>query len=92
MKFILGEDRYVRYRVTSTSGSPFVIASAAWELQYDGETEASGSCEIETTSESTEHYLRIRLAPQKRSIFYLLELTLSISDETIKMQERVEVV
>lgn len=90
IRFILGEDRHVKYFVHSVKGEYFSIRSAAWELRYSGEVEAAGECEI--TQEENGWYVDARIQPKNRSSRYELEITLEIADEVIKNRESMEVI
>lgn len=87
--FILGENKHVRFLVCSRKEESFSINSASWELYYDGQLEASGSCDIE--KRDTGLYLDIMLEPKIRSGKYLLMITYLVGDETKKHAERMEV-
>lgn len=90
IRFILGEDRHVKYFVHSVKSEYFVIKEAAFELLYDGETEASGECDVVRQDEG--YYVDAKLQPLNRSRLYVLEITLHIADEVIKNREQMEVV
>lgn len=90
IRFILGEDRYVKYFVHSVKTEYFVIKEATFDLIYDGKVEASGECEI--VQEDTGNYVDAKLQPEHRSKLYVLEITLHIADEVIKHREQMEVV
>ena len=52
IKFILGEDRHVKYFVHSVKKYDyFAIKEAKFSLIYNGEVEASGECTIERDEE-----------------------------------------
>ena len=90
IRFILGEDRHVKYFVHSVKSEYFGVKDATYELIYNGEVEASGSCEV--MHEETGSYVDVKLQPRNRSNQYVLEITLLIADETIKNREQMEVV
>lgn len=90
IRFIMGEDRHVKYFVHSVKSEYFVIKEATFELIYDGHTEAAGECEI--VQEGTGSYVDAKLQPERRSKLYVLEITLHIADEIIKNREQMEVV
>lgn len=88
--FILGEDRHVKYFVHSVKSEYFVVKKAVFDLIYDGQTEASGECEIVQAEKGS--YIDAKLQPCQKSRRYELELTLYIADEIIKNREQMEVV
>lgn len=90
IRFILGEDRHVKYYVHSVKSEYFTIREAAFRLIYDGETEAEGACEV--VREENGYYVDAKLQPRNRSRMYMLEITLRIADEVIKNREQMEVV
>ncbi|MFR2900242.1 hypothetical protein [Hungatella sp.] len=90
IRFILGEDRHVKYFVHSVKSEYFVVKDATYELIYNGEVEASGSCEL--TQEEDGSFVDVKLQPMYRSNLYILEITLMIADEVIKNREQMEVV
>lgn len=90
IRFILGEDRHVKYFVHSVKSEYFVIKEATYELMYNGEIEASGSCEV--VQEENGSNVDVKLQPKYRSNLYTLEITLMIADEVIKNREQMEVV
>lgn len=90
IRFILGEDRHVKYFVHSVKSEHFAIKEATFELTYDGETEATGECGI--AQQEGGCYVDAKLQPLRRSRLYVLEITLLIADEVIKNREQMEVV
>lgn len=90
IRFILGEDRHIKYFVHSVESEYFVIKEACFRLIHDGEEEAGGLCEV-TRGESG-CYVDVKISPRYRSRRYELEISLRIADETIKNRERMEVV
>lgn len=90
IRFILGEDRHVKYYVHSTESEYFIIRNAAYELLYDGKTEAAGECEV--IREGIGWYVDVKMQPKHRSTRYVLEITLEIADEVVKNREPMEVV
>ena len=90
IRFILGEDRHVKYFVHSVKSEYFVVKNATYELIYNGEVEASGSCEVIQGESGS--YVDAKLQPKYRSNLYVLEITLMIADEIIKNREQMEVV
>lgn len=90
IRFILGEDRHVKYFVHSIKSEYFVVKKATFELSYDGQMEASGDCEI--VQEESGSYIDVKLQPLNRSRLYALEITLHIADEVIKNREQMEVI
>lgn len=90
IRFILGEDRHVKYFVHSVKDEYFVIKQASFKLLYDGETEASGECDVVRQDDG--YCVDAKLQPLNRSRLYVLEITLHIADEVIKNREQMEVV
>lgn len=90
IRFILGEDRHVKYFVHSVKEEYFVIKQASFELLNQGEVEASGMCEV--VQEENGSFVDVKLQPLHRSRNYELEITLLIADEVIKNREQMEVV
>lgn len=90
IRFVLGEDRHVKYFVHSVKSESFKIKEALFELEYDGKVEASGNCEV--VQEDTGYFVDAKIQPLNRSRLYTLEITLHIADEVIKNRERMEVV
>ena len=90
IRFILGEDRHVKFRIHSTDGEPFTIREGTYRLLYAGEEEAAGECHI--IEDVTERFLDIKLQPLKRSKCYILEITLKIADEVVMDREQMEVI
>lgn len=90
IRFILGEDRHVKYLVHSVKQEYFTIREAAFRLIHDGETEAEGVCEIVREEEG--YSVDAKIQPLNRSRLYVLEITLHIADEVIKNREQMEVV
>jgi len=85
LRYLLGEDKYVRFEVTSTRGDDFSIDSALYALSKDGEVESSGPCTI------SGHEISVKLKPLFRSCLYTLEVTYCIADETLKKRVELEV-
>ena len=92
IRFILGEDRHVKYFVHSVRSEYFSIKEASWQLVYDGQAEASGDCEVTRNEERGGWYVDAKLQPENRGRLYVLEITLKIADEVIKNREQMEVV
>ena len=92
IRFILGEDRHVKYFVHSVRSEYFSVKEASWQLLYDGRVEASGECEVLRDEELNGWYVDTKLQPENRGRLYVLELTLGIADEVIKNREQMEVV
>lgn len=88
VKFILGEDRHVKFLVHSNKNERFEITEASWELLMYGKAELSGTCTI--TVENQENYLDVKLMPQKTGT-YTLMLTYSVGDEIIKNAVEIQV-
>lgn len=90
IRFILGEDRHIKYFVHTEKKEYFVIKEATFALIYNGEVEASGTCSV--TREANGNYLDIQLQPEHRSRKYDIEVTIHVADEIIKHKEHMEVV
>lgn len=91
--FILGEDRHVRYKVESDRKCDYIaIKEASFQLLYDGQEEASGTCEVIHEEGEGGCYVDAKLAPQKKSGLYELEITISVADEIIKHREEMRVI
>lgn len=90
IRFILGEDRHIKYFVHTEKNEYFVIKEATFALIYNGEVEASGICNV--TREANGNYLDIQLQPEHRSRKYDIEVAICVADETIKHREHMEVV
>lgn len=90
IRFILGEDRHVKYLVHSVKQEYFTIKEAAFRLIYDGEVETEGTCEV--VREEDGYSVDAKIQPLNRSRLYVLEITLRIADEVIKNREQMEVV
>lgn len=90
IRFILGEDRHVKYFVHSVKDEYFTLKEATFRLIHDGEEEASGECE--TVRQEGGYQVDAKLQPLNRSRLYTLEITLHIADEVIKNREQMEVV
>lgn len=90
IRFILGEDRHVKYYVHSVKSEYFAVKESSWQLLYDGEIEASGECGI--IRQENGCFVDVKLQPENRSRLYELEITLHIADEIIKNREQMEVV
>ena len=85
VKYILGEDKYVKVLVHSPDNEPFVIEWAEYELARKDEVVDTGQCIIE------EHYISRKLAPAEVGI-YTLTITYRVADTTRKTKLRLEVV
>lgn len=87
-RFILGEDKYVKIRVTDPAGTPFEIFKATYELKRFGEVIQSGNAFI--TGEDG-HEISARIRPDKTGQ-HILEFTYQVSDTVRKVRINVEVV
>lgn len=85
VKFILGEDKYVKIRLHSPNGEKFIIDGASYELSLYGEEEISGDAIIEG------EYISAKINP-KRTGHYVLEFTYHIADTTRKCRIKLEVI
>lgn len=81
-KYYLGERFPLKFLVHSTTGDPFRVLSASWELERYGKPESSGKCEI-TTDEEGNTYLSMTLEP-KQAGGYTLEISFTIGECVIK--------
>ena len=86
INYILGEDKYVRFRVVSLKNEDFEILKATYKLYKDKSLEAEGDCKIK------EHYITVKLNPLQKSMRYCLEVTYYIADEILKKKVQIEVV
>lgn len=90
IRFILGEDRHVKYFVHSAKSEYFAIKEAAFVLEYDGKVEAAGGCGVVRQEDG--YYVDAKIQPKNRGRLYVLEITLHIADEVVKNREQMEVV
>lgn len=86
VKYILGEDKHIKFLVRAPNNEPFTILEAVYVLSRYGVVESEGACEING------HYLDIKLAPKDRCRSYTLEITFKVADSTRKVRVRIEVV
>lgn len=87
-RFILGEDKYVKIRVSDPMGQPFEIFSATYELKRYGEIVQSGSAFIDGDNN---HDISARIRPEQPGQ-HVLEFTYQVSDTVRKARIDVEVV
>jgi hypothetical protein len=85
VNFILGEDREIRFEVTSAEEDVFAIKYATFELLLDGKLETRGACLVD------EHVVHAQIQPAERSALYVLEVTCAIGNEFIKQRVKVVV-
>lgn len=86
LKFILGERKYVWFKITSCVDQIFTIASATWELKHiNGTVAAYGDCELDGTD-----ILRVLLEPVDRGT-YILCVSYLVPPELKKAQVNVNV-
>lgn len=80
IKFVLGEKKYVWFKVVSKVEQTFTITAATWELKRVDEVVASGTCEIDGTDT-----VRILLEPPAYGA-YTLYVSYTIPPEVKKAQ------
>lgn len=85
VKFILGEDKYVKILLHSPNNEPFEIDSATYELVKYGEIEDSGAALIDG------HKIGMKICPKEKSDYDLI-VTYKVVDTTRKTQIRLEVI
>lgn len=84
VEFILGEQKYIDFTVTSKTDEVFVIASANYELKDGSEIISSGQCDLEDKT------ISVLLEPLKRGRF-ILEISYVIPPETRKARVLINV-
>lgn len=87
-QFIIGEDKYVKIRVSDPMGQPFEIFAASYELKRYGKVIQSGPAFIDGDDL---HEISARIRPEDTGN-HVLEFTYQISDTTRKARVDVEVV
>lgn len=85
VKYILGEDKYIKLWVHSPDNEPFIIEWAEYELALNTEVVDKGQCIVE------DHYISRKLAPSEIGV-YILTITYRVADTTRKTKLRLEVV
>ena len=76
----IGEKKYVMLDVRSTNKTHFEITNPTWKLMCGDEEEASGTCEIEYTSEFNCR-LKSMINPMRAKCLYMLKVDYDILDE-----------
>lgn len=89
VKFVLGENKYIKLLVKSRNKKPFIVSLATWELFRNKELESSGGCDI--TQEDTFNYIRTKISPEYRGN-YVLIISYHVADEILKERILIEVV
>lgn len=72
--FILGEKRYIQYKITSTVGQAITIPFATYKLSVAGESDLTGDCEID------DNIISVLVEPVKRGN-YVLDITYGVMGE-----------
>ena len=85
VRYILGEDKYVKLLIHSQNNEPFEIQSARYELKRYGNIEQSGECVVDG------HYISAKLCPEKIGAYEFVT-TYMIADTVRKAKIRIEVV
>lgn len=80
IRFMLGEKKYVWFKVVSKNKQLFSITEATWELKHVSEVVAFGACEIDGTDT-----VRILLEPPAYGT-YTLYVRYTVPPETKKAQ------
>jgi hypothetical protein len=83
-EFILGEEKWLDFNITSRTSEPFVITASTWQLKDGAEVIDSGSCTIDGSTVS------VLLAPEERGRF-VLEVSYVIPPETRKARVLINV-
>ncbi len=83
IKFVLGEKKYVWFKVVSKIDQFFTITEATWELKRVGEVVASGKCDVDGTDT-----VRLLLEPPGYGA-YTLYVSYTIPPEVKKAQVNV---
>ena len=86
VRFILGENKYVKMAVRSLKNEQFTISEATYKFLKYGVLEDSGQCEI--SNENGINFLLVKLNPLSEA-GYILEITYKVASETLK--EKIEI-
>ncbi len=89
VKFIQGEDRYVKFEVHSAE-EQVIIESARYSLSIHGIEEKEGNCDI-LSDDDGKTIIRVKINPSEKG-YYELEITYCIADETLKHIEKIQVI
>lgn len=84
IEFILGEQKYLDFNITSRTNEQFVISASTYQLKDGAEVLDNGNCDINGAT------LTVLLAPNKRGRF-ILEVSYTIPPETRKARVFVNV-
>lgn len=87
-RYLVGERFPVKFLVHSTTGDPFQVRQAEWELYCYGEPENSGQCNI--VEDGTDTYLEMTLEPKQKGT-YSLVVTMAIGEYVFKRETGFEV-
>lgn len=79
VKYILGEDKYVKLLLHSPKNEPFEVESAMYELSTGNQVESTGSATVDG------HYISMKLSPKTRG-FYKLTVTYAVADTVRKVK------
>lgn len=77
VRYILGEDKYVKLLLRSPKNEPFTLEHAEYDLMVRGQVEEHGDAVIDG------HYISMKLSPKTRA-FYTLVVTYVVADTTRK--------
>lgn len=83
--FILGEEKYIKFRATSCDDIPIIITDANYTLTQNNVMESSGKCAIVNNDEI------LTLICPKNIGEYILEVTYTIAPETRKVRVAINV-
>lgn len=85
VRYIQGEDKYVKIRIHSPDNEPFIIESAQYELLRYNQIVVQGPAVI------TEHCISAKLSPNEKG-HYTLIFTYYVADTVRKVKIDIEVV
>lgn len=84
-EFILGENKYVEFKVKSTINQIIFITAATYELIKDGEVLTAGACEI------SDDIVSALVQPSEKGMFELV-VTYVVGAETRKIKVNLKVI
>lgn len=84
VKYILGEDKYVRILIHGPDGMPFEIKNATYQMSQNEEIIKEGRADVE------DHYIDVKLCPPHKGS-YLLIITYEIADTIHKTKVAIDV-
>lgn len=82
--FILGEEKYVKFKATSCDNAPVVITSATYVLYKGDEAVTTGSCTVDGSE------FMALIEPDEAGDF-VLEVTYTVAPETRKVRVAINV-